>query len=339
MFDMIDQISAGEWLGAELFVYSPTFQAAGGYGTQIPVKLAGPGKALTEKQIFRFPTTPQLAREQVQELKQLSVDGIRIAFVETNLGKAYPRMEPSIFQSVVQEAKNQQLPVAVLVSGENGLSESLEARVQQIEEMGENEISEELFARMARQKVGFVPPACNALEAMALVSSGQGGMLLSRSLVQQVGPRKSLEELQKQLQSQYIAELRQRSAKLEEALTLCLRNTRKASQTGVLLVASSKGGRPMILHGPNLHQELQLWVREGVPPKLALQAATFNAAESIGAGKRIGLIQRGYEANLLLVDGNPIQDISATERISLIVYKGERINRTELLNQMQKVSP
>ena len=65
----------------------------------------------------------------------------------------------------------------------------------------------------------------------------------------------------------------------------------------------------------------------------ALQAATHNPARLLGASDRIGLIQKGYEANLLLVDGNPVQDISATERISTVFFKGERINRGTLLER------
>jgi imidazolonepropionase-like amidohydrolase len=50
----------------------------------------------------------------------------------------------------------------------------------------------------------------------------------------------------------------------------------------------------------------------------------------LGAEDRLGLVAKGYEANLLLVDGNPLKDITATERISLVIYKGERIRRSAL---------
>jgi imidazolonepropionase-like amidohydrolase len=39
------------------------------------------------------------------------------------------------------------------------------------------------------------------------------------------------------------------------------------------------------------------------------------------------------DADFLLVDGNPLQDIAATERISLVVYKGERLRRPALFDQ------
>ena len=39
------------------------------------------------------------------------------------------------------------------------------------------------------------------------------------------------------------------------------------------------------------------------------------------------------DADLLMVDGNPLQDITATERISLVVFKGERVRRSELFEK------
>ncbi len=70
-------------------------------------------------------------------------------------------------------------------------------------------------------------------------------------------------------------------------------------------------------------------MQAGIPP----QAATYKAAKLLRADKRIGLIRKGYEANILVVDGNPLQDISATERISIVFFKGERIDRSGLFDQ------
>jgi len=106
-----------------------------------------------------------------------------------------------------------------------------------------------------------------------------------------------------------------------------------AYRAGGILVAGSGGGNPMVVHGPGIHRELQLWVQAGIPPMVALQGATYNAARLLHADQRIGLIRKGYESTLLLVDGNPLQEISATERISTVFFKGERVNRSELFEQ------
>jgi imidazolonepropionase-like amidohydrolase len=64
-----------------------------------------------------------------------------------------------------------------------------------------------------------------------------------------------------------------------------------------------------------------------------LQAATYNAARLLGADQRIGSVRKGNDADLLIVEGNPLQDISALERISRVVFKGEVVNRSELLGR------
>ena len=104
-------------------------------------------------------------------------------------------------------------------------------------------------------------------------------------------------------------------------------------EAGVPLVAGSDAGNPLVIHGPTVHRELQLWVEAGIPPHVALQAATHNAAILLRAENRIGSIRPGNDADLLLVNGNPLDDISATERISLVVFKGERIKRSALFQQ------
>lgn len=84
-----------------------------------------------------------------------------------------------------------------------------------------------------------------------------------------------------------------------------------------------------------MHHELQLWVAAGIPPAAALQAATSNAARLLRPDSRIGLIAKDHDADLLVVDGNPFADITATERISLVVFKGERIRRAALFTEGQ----
>jgi imidazolonepropionase-like amidohydrolase len=119
----------------------------------------------------------------------------------------------------------------------------------------------------------------------------------------------------------------------QRALDTARSNLLRAWKAGVPLVMGSDSGNPMVFHGPSLHRELQLWVEAGIPVTVALQAATVNAAKLLGASQHIGAIRQGMDADLLLVDGNPLQEIAATERISLVVFKGERVRRSTLFDQ------
>ena len=105
-----------------------------------------------------------------------------------------------------------------------------------------------------------------------------------------------------------------------------------AQQHGVTLVTGSDAGNFLVIHGPTVQHEVQLWVQAGLPVAVALQAATLNGAQLL-RNPKIGAVRVGNDADLLIVDGNPLEDVSATERISMVIFKGERIRRAELFEQ------
>jgi ABC-type multidrug transport system permease subunit len=90
------------------------------------------------------------------------------------------------------------------------------------------------------------------------------------------------------------------------------------------------------LHGPGLVHELELWAEAGIPPREALRAATATAADRAGAGARLGRVREGLGATLLVVDGNPLEDIRALGRIHSVFVLGERIARGELASRNKK---
>jgi imidazolonepropionase-like amidohydrolase len=68
-------------------------------------------------------------------------------------------------------------------------------------------------------------------------------------------------------------------------------------------------------------------IRWGLTPMQAIQAATVNAADLLGWSDRVGRIAPGLYADLIAVDGDPLQDISSRERVRFVmkggrVYKG-----------------
>src|SRR5205823_14632205 len=86
------------------------------------------------------------------------------------------------------------------------------------------------------------------------------------------------------------------------------KNLLKAWRAGVLLVTGSDAGNFLVLHGPTVQREIELWVAAGIPAEVALESATLHAAKLLRADDRIGTIEQGKEASLLVVDGNPLQE-------------------------------
>jgi hypothetical protein len=91
---------------------------------------------------------------------------------------------------------------------------------------------------------------------------------------------------------------------------------------GGRVAAGSGMPEPFVVPGVSLHRELQLYVDGGMPAAAAVQSATSNAAALLGIADRAGTIDAGKDADLVLVDGDPLRDIRATERVRLVIKRG-----------------
>ena len=325
-------IQSGEKLGAELFVVGPMFTAAGGHGTEYIQYVPEQMRAQFEAQLVRLPKTAEEARAQVDALKKLGVDGIKAILEAGPPAKPIPRLDPAILRAIAEAARADGLPIVCHTGDSRDISDALDAGVNGIEHGSHRDlIPDALLARMKQMGVAY-DPTLAVVEAM--IATGQGKTdPLDRSMVQQVAPPKLIQSTKKMIESKEMEPMRAAFRAYPMSLDFANRNLAAAQRAGVLLVTGTDAGNPQMIHGPGIHRELQLWVAAGIPASVALQAATYGGARLLRADQRIGLIRKGYEANLLLMDGNPLQDISATERIQMVMFKGERVSRSELFDQ------
>lgn len=108
------------------------------------------------------------------------------------------------------------------------------------------------------------------------------------------------------------------------------------SRAGIPLLAGTDGG-PYTVPGFGLHQELALLVKAGLTPLAALQAATINPAKFLGESDTLGTVERGKIASLVLLEANPLEDISNTERIDAVVVRGRFFPRSVLRMMLANV--
>ena len=104
-------------------------------------------------------------------------------------------------------------------------------------------------------------------------------------------------------------------------------------ERGVRLVAGTD-----TLAGFGLHRELELYVQAGLSPAEVLRLATLGAAEITGRSDRLGSLEPGMLADLIVVDGDPVADISALRNVELTVKDGV-LFRTEALYEALGVLP
>jgi imidazolonepropionase-like amidohydrolase/ABC-type multidrug transport system permease subunit len=332
------RIASGEKLGAELFLCGPMFTAPGGHGTEYFDRLPDFIKKQVLAQTVRTPRSVEEARSQVDALKKAGVDGIK-AILEAGGGTwTFPRLDTGIFMAIGAEAKADGLPLAVHTGDDRDILDALAAGAASIEHGNQRALIAPAVLTKLKQSGAMLDPTLAVVEAFQDAAQGKSA-LLDRSLVQQVGPRQLIEDTKAVFASSAFAETRDRFRGVPLSLDTAAANLKSAYTAGILLVAGTDSGNFLLLHGPAIHRELQLWVAAGISPSDALQAATHHAAELLRVGNRLGLIQSGYDASLLLVEGNPLADIATTERIVSVFMKGERVARASLFEDDEGKNP
>lgn len=114
-----------------------------------------------------------------------------------------------------------------------------------------------------------------------------------------------------------------------EVIRNAMESVRAFHTAGVIVLAGTDAPNPTTIHGASMHQELELLVASGMTPAEALAAATSRPADFFEASDR-GRIAAGKRADLVLVEGDPTQDILATRRIAGIWKNGHKVDRMKM---------
>lgn len=182
----------------------------------------------------------------------------------------------------------------------------------------------ELFQRFVRNHTALTPTIIAGIGfrrtpdsvALALIDDSLGvrdprRRTISRSLAQQ-WRRQILMKAVEGAQPDWDALGRQAVAHL-----------RALDSAGVLLLAGTDLGTALVYPGFAIHDELGLLVREGgLRPARALRTATINPAIFFGLERTMGTVSPGASADLVLLDGDPLADISNVSRVHRVIVRG-----------------
>ncbi len=111
-----------------------------------------------------------------------------------------------------------------------------------------------------------------------------------------------------------------------------------ALKAGITLLAGSDAAalNTYVYPAQSLHEELVLFQQAGLTPLQILQSATINGARFMGRLASLSTIDIGKEADLVILNKNPLADISATGDIFAVVNNGQYLNRSRLDSILQK---
>ena len=99
----------------------------------------------------------------------------------------------------------------------------------------------------------------------------------------------------------------------------------RAAKAGVRMIFGTDSGSPAVPHG-TVASELEFNVKLGVAADnhAALMSATREAAKMNRIDDKVGTLEKGKEADVIIVDGNPLEDLKALEKVDLVLLRGAR---------------
>jgi len=117
-----------------------------------------------------------------------------------------------------------------------------------------------------------------------------------------------------------------RSEQIEKMFEKYLAIVGALHHAGVPIVAGTDQAVP----GFSLHREIELYVQAGFTPMEAIQAATLVPARVMGVAKDVGTVEAGKRADLIVLNGNPLEDIHNTRNVEYVITNGVMYNCAEL---------
>jgi len=130
-----------------------------------------------------------------------------------------------------------------------------------------------------------------------------------------------------------------RIARIDSMVDFHLRLVKAFKKAGVPIVAGTDAGVSGVVWGYSLHDEIELLVKAGLTTEEALASATRLPATWLGLEDKIGTVEAGKYADLVLLDANPLDDINNARKISGVFVNGRWINKKSIdtmLNDLEK---
>jgi imidazolonepropionase-like amidohydrolase len=245
-------------------------------------------------------------------------DWIKIVYDDGHTyGMGIPTLTPEVMRATIAAAHRRGKLAVVHVGDLAGARAAIDAGADGLAHLFVDQQPDPGFGRFAAGHRAFVIPTLTVL--MSITGTGGGAPLADDArLVSYLSPADE-------------TMLRQgfprRAGAPPVSYAAAQETVRQLLAAGVPILAGTDAGNPGTLHGAALHREMELLVQAGMTPVQALAAATSAPARAFRLADR-GRISAGMRADLLLVDGDPSADITATRTIAGVWKEGVPLDRS-----------
>ena len=327
-FDLRAQVASGERLGPTLYTAGPIFTAVDGHPAPM-LRLQMPGFVADHiiPKMTRQIADEADARREVGALVPMQPDFIKLALDRIPLEA--PELTPELTEFIVIAAQENGLRSVAHIGTTRNAKDAAEAGVSAwIHGVYKERIPDEDIPLLAAYGIPMTPTLV-VFKSYAEVGHGEFEATdLERELV-------SADQLDSYLRPPDGYEQPEEPAAflrlLREQRANALDNVRRLHAAGVTILAGSDA-QPTVIHGPSLHRELALLRQAGLSPIEVVRAATLYPARFFAdsADPHFGIVAAGKEADLILVRGNPLDDLGAVSRIEAVVLRGRLLERHPL---------
>jgi imidazolonepropionase-like amidohydrolase len=292
-------------------------------GRGIGAPNAGPGGAAYAGIAYEV-TTEDQARRAVQELAGRKVNLVKI-WVDDRNGRA-PRLAPELFRAIIDEGHKHGLQVNAHVFYYTDAVDLVNAGVDALAHLvRDKEMDAALVASVVQRNVYVMPNLSPEWTTYTgLPHWLQDGDPLLKLLQESASPP-VIARMKKAFGNRdpaAVERTRTQYAILERSLA-------RLANANAKIVLGSDTGLEDHLFGMAEQRELESMVRAGMTPMQVIVAATSRPAEYLKLA-RMGTLAAGKEADFLVLDANPLDDITNTQRISTIYMRGAEVDRASL---------
>ena len=269
---------------------------------------AGRGITMPEPGRITVPhwiTTEAEGRKAVQELAERKVDIVKV-WVDTREGK-YKKLTPEFYAAIIDEAHKHGLRVTAHIFDLEDAKGLIRAGVDAFAHgVRDRDIDDELVAMFKQRPNLILTP-----------NLPDRGVKVDLSWLRPGMPAADVDKL----------EAANTDKPREQAFYgIQARNLAKLNAAGVRITLGTDGNKPW---GP--HEEMLDMVVAGMTPMQVIVASTRNSAEFLRLADS-GTVQAGKSADFIVLDANPLDDITNTRRISAVYLRGAAVDRAQPVN-------
>jgi imidazolonepropionase-like amidohydrolase len=267
------------------------------------------------------PSSPEDARRLVDEDAAKKVDIVKIR-VDDNLGTT-PKMTPDVYRAVIDESHKMGLRTAVHLFYLSDARAVLDAGADFIaHSVRDQEVDGAVIAALKKRDVCYCPTLMR--EVSTFVYETTPPFFADPLFLKHADPT-TVSRLREPAYQQAMA--KSRAAQLYKAgLDIANANLKKLSDAGVTIAMGTDTGPPARFQGYFELMELELMAGAGLTPRQVLASATRDAARCMKLDKDLGTLERGKWADFVVLDADPLADISNVKKISAVYVAGNRID-------------